>query len=1800
MCIVQIEIKCDGKWFIVTSLIFRGETMKKDAFISILGVSIALFLSQEVCTQAQCLHLKYPHDPQTSQFNPDSILIDTCNSPGSWYAKGQFELIVSYGILSSEAVADSNGFYTIDDFDTTANYYDVWDSLNTANGGLRLTKACPACTDSLSPFIKMYYVSFNNYVNIDSIKNTLLPVADSAGIRYVNRQMRLLVEPTEPGMLPLKKLSEVAAPLDIDYTSEYAGEERYNELGWQKLLYDLHLPMAWEITKGSQTVYVGVDDNFDVNYTGPHQEHQDMTLTTSNPAGNYYYPSAPNKIVKLQDYKEPDGISGHGYIILNIIASQENGKGLIGVAPQVRVFGTARGTVDYSNIDISPNSGIQIPHVMSVSYEGSIPDPDLYESAILNGVVVVAALTNWLSYWGFDSQGIEYQAPHTENIAQCSTYNPITVSAEMGYPSFTPPASNVYTYSDNPDDDVKVLCVKGYDMGSNADVTLADCNSADRGTLWLRAYTNFSIGANKFSRLSDAQVRAGEKGRAIIDVVAPYPRLYARFIESGTNSRYYRQDAGTESGNSYAVPQVSGIIGLMMSVHDKLGLTGKDVHRRVYDIVTFTADKITDPGVPYSVSHTNTQNGISAYSFLADVRCQDGIAIRRFYPPNPLTADLQPELLNANLTQLNTDYRQMTDDPLKRYWAVRVGFGRVNAFRCLAHSIPGSNSLGQANTRYQYTSNDNLDWQKGHLLNGKTYLHLGKYAGAASLVLENGGVKYNNEPDYKNNNGETIVDNNLSVGSNQVLVIDGILTSTFSDKKISTAQTGKILSTGYLHNVTMEGCIKTSDLYVNRTEPQADVVVYKALSGSQTNGELHDAMWVRGNSTIVVESGTVTMMPGSTMYLYDGAKVVVKRGATLRMMHGSRILDMRTSKAGDGIVLDVKQGAADGGRLVVDAKAEDVVIDAELVIQDGATLEVSDALTEAFPNVKVYKVIIKTGGKISAGDKSFIEKIDDTAPGLIIEGGEGIRIPTNTTCKLNLPVELQAGASVMVDQFSTLKAGALTIRADGLLTVSPGSTLQFLDRENTVHGKLVIAGTSASEAMKVTVKSTVEPDANCSTRNHVDFANLNISPETWIYPNGAPGTGTLNEELNCFLYAQYIRFENVFVTTTNTPILSLEGSTLVAGKLANCEFRTDRDVFDGTDIEEKYRERTFFTATWLVKSFRKLRDEFGGISFPVLLSGMNLVKKLTVTNCSFTDVAGKITVTDYRSLERKFNDYPVAGLSISGIERYTVSDNKFAFLFYGIDIDSWSGVVSRNKLGGHAEGIIARRAQICDNDLSGCVNAISLNGGYSLVFDNRIGAEMGSSVNSLISSGDQVKWVGSGVFVSQTADVHCRNNELFFYATGLHANSGTIEARDIFAFRTSMQTNQGDAYVEGRNLFTGSNRISNPYKKEKQNSDMYMGPSGLVNVKCGKNVFSSGSSGQQYQLQKEELTPPVTIDVSTNEWTYDQAADIRRNELVIIPPGVEDLRNGEHPYGTTGCSQLTRDLGDADCVELPVADGDVFTPDRRLWTIDPKNFYLLSVDVDTSIAGDTAFARRVYAAATFILNNEDISVSARSTAMSSAIAAAYWHPNADSAIQDLADSLKSIGLDTALDKNLREKAVLGRVELLTINEDYAAAKAWLDTARISLFAGYDSVNVDLLSDRLGVMSDTTISFIALRDTLNSIQTAEVEYAKRPDGFSKSAFQNKPLGERSATSIGFICYPNPSAGSLSIRYTGTGQTDVRITIYDLLGTPVHSLTLGRLSNDDEIAVPDLRLAYGTYVVELTCAAGRHNSIITILK
>ncbi|MBI2793813.1 MAG: S8 family peptidase [Ignavibacteria bacterium] len=1768
-----------------------------------LGVSVALFLSQEVRTSAQCLYLKYPHNPQTSQFNPDSIMIDTCNSPGSWYAKGRFEIIVSYGILSSGAVADSNGVYTIDDFDTTVNYYDIWDSLNTANGGLKLTKACPTCTDSSSLYIKMYYVSFNNYVNIDSIKSTLFPIVDSAGIRYVNRQMKLLGEPTEPGMLPLKKLSEVAAPMGISYTYDYDGEERYNELGMQKSLYDLHLPMAWEITKGSQNVYVGVDDNFDAGYTGPHQEHQDLSLTTSNPAGNYFYPTPPNQIVKLQDYKQSDGTSGHGFIILNIIASQENGKGLIGVAPQVRVFGTARGT-DYSKVDVSPNPGIQTPHVMSISYEGGIPDPDIYKAAIENGVVVAAALTNSLSYSAYDELGNEYQEPRPENIAQCSeSDNPINVSAEMGFPSITLPAGNVYTYSSDPNDDIKVLCVKGYDIGSNSDVILPDCKTADRGVLFLRNSTNFSFGANKFSISSSQQERAGDKFRATIDVVAPYPRLYARYYDADIKSRYYRQSSSSESGNSYAVPQVSGIIGLMMSVQDKFGLTGKNVHRRVYDIVTFTADKIADPGVPYEVAHTTAEDPVPEASELADLICSQRTATRKFYPPNPLTADLQPDLLNANQTLLNTDYREMSNDPLKRYWAIRVGFGRVNAFRCLAHSIPGSNLLGLTNTKYQYTSSDNLDWLKGHSLNGKTYLHLGKYKNATELVLEKGGIKYNNEPDYKNNNGKTIVDNDLSVGNAQVLVIDGILTSTTSDKKISTAQTGKILSTGYLHNVKMEGCIKTFDLYVNRTESQADVIVYKALSGSQTNGELHDAMWVRGNSTIVIESGTVTMMPGSTMYLYDGAKVVVKRGATLRMMHGSRILDMRTNNANDCIVLDVKQGAVNGGKLVIDAKAEEVVIDAELVINDGAKLEVGDAMTEIFPNVKVYKVIVKSGGKISTVDKSFIEKLDGNAPGLVIEASEGIRIPTNTTCKLNVPVEIKAGGSVMVDQFSTLKVGALNVRANGLLTVSPGSTLQFLDRENNVHGKLVIAGTSSSEAMKVTVKSAVEPNANCSTLNHVDFANLNILPEAWIYPNGAPTTDPLDQRLNFYLYAQYTKFENVFVTTLNTPILSLEGSTLVAGKLANCEFRTNRDVFTGNEIKEDYRKGTFFSSKWLKQPFRKQRDEFGGVSLFNYLSGMRLVRDLTVSNCSFTDVAGKIiTSLNYRSLTREVNDYPVAGLSITGIGTYKVIENKFAFLFYGVNIEGPPSVVSGNKLGGLADGIIVRSAKVCDNDLSGCVNAITSRfNAYSFVFDNRIGAEMGSSVNSLISSGNEVKWVGSGLFINGEVLAFCRNNELSYYGTGLHAHSGTIDARDKFAFRTSMQTNQGDAYVNGRNLFVGSNRLSNPYRKGNEDADMFMGPTGLVNVKCGKNVFSAGNSLQRFQLQKEDQTPPVTIDVSTNEWTYDQVQLIRRNALVVIPPDVVDLRDGQHPYGTEQCSELTRELEvEFECVALPVEDGNPFDPNRALSTINPANFDVLSFVAGDILEGDTAFAKRAYPAALYILSNRGISVASRSASISVAIVAAEGHPQADSVVDELADTLKSIGLDTTQPKSLREKGILGRVDLLVFNEDYINAKGWLDTARITVFGGFDSIDVNLLSDWLGVMGDTAIGFVERRDTLNSLKTLEVEHAKRPDGFSKQPFQNDQLSERTEVSTTFVSYPNPSTGSFTIRYSGTAQKDVKISVYDLLGTTVYSLMLASLSTDDEIILPDLHSVDGTYVVELTSLTGRQASIITMMK
>lgn len=1702
--------------------------------------------------------------------NKDSLCLDTSANPKELCAKRYFSVLFRTAPFHDSAAADANGNYDITDVDDTHNDYFLWKRLDSLTDGLVIHTTT---TETSSEYYAKYFrVSFGKYIRVDTVLSYFAAMDSVASSDLVSRAVRYLSSSNDPAFKQVQSMTQIAGT-----STTPNNERRYTLLGYQYNLHLTKIPMAWEITKGSNQVYVGVDDqNTQFGLTDV-VEHRDLHKVANG--GNYLFPGFKSAGVP-QTWDGTTKIipahQNHGFANLGVIAAEENTLGLVGFAPGVRVFQTHNQDDNrYAKLDVSATSGIQLPHVMSCAYILPSGTTGTYREAMENGITVISS------------------GPNGENKV---SYEPVTtapyilsgIDVDYNDPDFSPLGGLVLTHATDPQKDVKILAVEQYSH-SLVRGGLQDCpifNSFGYGPEW-DFNQPMCLGLGKFSTASTQSTRAGDKTLAYIDVVVP--ANYLGLLLDGSTSKYEEYCAG----NSRAVPQAAAIVGLMNSVHDRLGKTGLDVQRRVYDIVTFTADKILDlqPGHTAAQSMASESGpGNDAYSTV--VPNSTSPEYRVFKVPNRAFAEQYSYLLDGS-GKLKTGYIDQTNDALHRYWAPRFGFGRINAFRCVAHSIPGTNGAGQENVKYQYSGSDDLDWAKGHALSGTTYLHLGKFKDATTKVLDAGGVAYTGEPAYMNNNGKTLVDVDLSVGTSQTLVVDGILTTSLSSnfKKIATSSTGRILATGWVENVDLEGLVRASDLRIKRT---AAGTALKTTGSS----ELHDTTWLRGSGDIVVSSGTLTLQPGATVYLYDGAKIIVKAGAELKLKHGARILDKETTKLANRIVLEQKNGATPGGKLTIESKVEEAVIDAEVQVNDDAQFTVNDAEGEAFPSVWIHKVTVETGGKVSLADKAFIKRVNpsSTTPALILKSSNGLVVAGSATVRLDAPVEVQSGSKLEVGTSATLKVGALTVQSNGSLIAKAGATVQFFDDENTIRGKFSGEGAPGNLAR---FKATNESSGSCSALTRKNFVRLIVEPDKWVYNTNTPGTQPLDQVLMAYFHAQDAEFTNVYTTIKNMPVLARVGGVLQAGKMKSCTFKADRSVYVAAGMEAAFRSKPLFLVSVSKDSrlFQKARQTSVGVPGAIYQQGLNLIRYLTVEGCKFHDAGGKITSTNYRGLVQSIleslgGDYPVSGLKVTSLSKITMTGSTFAFLHTGVNAENVTGHFSGNIFGGHADGIACGSATICNNTFSGCVQGVRATAGNNQVFDNTFGGTMTSTTNTLFGSGVQVDFIGSGYLQSLGGNAECRNNELENYGSGLHAVRGVLQARDRFAFLAPNQNDRGKALVNGRNEFDGPvSGGSNPYFVGLERSDIYLGDAGVVQLECGKNVFSAN---QQFQLQKSNNVANVVV--TTNDFGVALLANIRHNAN-IVPQG-NDLQNGEHPYGAQCEATVRERAGEFECVILPVPDPDAFTPNYNLELLHPLNVKKFGIVVPSWDGIDTNYAKEIFTVSTSWLANAGLDVAIRMESIDNAVQSAQVHPKADSVTAVLLGTLQTLGLNTGAPLVLREKAVIGRVELLSRNERYDEAQFWLDTARAGMFAGYDSVNVDLLSTRLAIMADTSLTLVQSTDTLNALVTLETEHAKRPTGMNK-----EPIREVVRSGVGdvlFVVYPNPSRDHLTVRYEGKRMRDVTVRLLDMMGAELLRLWRSDVTFGSEIVITDTDLPNGTYLVEVGDGTSVGTAIISVVR
>lgn len=769
----------------------------------------------------------------------------------------------SSGILDSIRLADM----PVEDSTLYAEFVD----LQAVFSGIVLTKRDDWRYDTIE--IQIFEISFDSIHRVTDVLAGLTSISAMHHASFMDGWYQLLTGvPNDRVFGP--RLSTRHLFFNGEDTQFWPFSDHTRTRAWSH--YAVKTPMTWDITMGRQDVVIGISDQYGFNGT-----------TTNIDLVNKLIPAAPGNIRQIVSsagstklslpQTNGDGINkstmpltnGHGLTVVSCAISKANNDNLLDPPdnPQGSGIGTA------PRCDAVLLAGIPTP-----SSDGTPPanQPDLSDR--IHEVVEYYYLDVDFTDDADDRMKrmdvVNYSnVGNNDRPAFATLINAgiIQVAASGNTPekSGTPPLyPAALTFSDpaatnNPERDVKVIAVGGTMDGD--DLFSANCVPWNSGPwvlppMWIGpeqitpSYV-FSPGTDKFNTNGTAATRIAAKEQAYIDVVAPGS---ADVWVAQDNARRY----GFNSGTSLSAPIVSGIVGLMLSVYPNMGVPadpitdlsadGYDVQRRAYNIITFTADKIADP--------------------------------------NPVTYP----------------YTLQTNDHLLRHWGQRNGFGRINAYRCVAHAIPQK-------ADYEYTSTQTLTFSAAVVNeNGSRLMHMGAHIndgvdwvladGRGELpgilegivdVMDVGGTNIPGQ--VFQNQGVTRISSpttariDLTVPANSILAIDGKLiteVNTTSDNRVFATATGSvILMEGYLKNIELVGRLRIGDLTVDGSGTAPSLWMSLDCDVYGNVNLLNDAFWF----TVGYFPSVTIMRTGSHARMAGSRNIVVMSGGTLKLDHGSKI-----------------------------------------------------------------------------------------------------------------------------------------------------------------------------------------------------------------------------------------------------------------------------------------------------------------------------------------------------------------------------------------------------------------------------------------------------------------------------------------------------------------------------------------------------------------------------------------------------------------------------------------------------------------------------------------------------------------------------------------------------------------------------------------------------------------------------------------------------------------------------------------------------------------------------------------------
>lgn len=1275
----------------------------------------------------------------------------------------------------------------------------------------------------------------------------------------------------------------------------------YHSQGIQWGLYQARIPMAWEITTGNPDVFVLVEQNwispdaeaygqtngvglsstntqnngdgradlvmrlYRKQTDGLFQLMEDVSQNSSNTgnilvyeefenASQEWIPSTGqltngsglgNITLRLSDY-------GHGLGTLSILAARHNGKGMLGIAPGCSYLlrsGSNTAPFGGNAIDCNPTApGVQMPHIVVANH---------YEP--MSGVVnqsVFPAVHN-LSFYPYqytphltddDCFPITNRRDQTAwldtRAILAGVYNDGELKVSAPCTNFDKRISLGKTYfSDNSDGDDQQYYYYWDGTQLPQGSTLTPNNvlykpATNCGTSWTETENCYQIS-------SPVEIRdnIGGEWSQYPDVVVPSDLFFE------VNGEYYVQQ---QTDQSYVIAFVNGILALMRSVDvtGGINLTSQTLGSRPSN------DGISVCSNPLTV-YTNTNLGVT------NQYCTPAELTRRMRDVLTFTARQVP---NSNYT-----YTKQVGDVLQRAWALNTGYGMVDAYRSVAHSIPAKGA-------YSYSGSEAIDFTNATTINSRQFIHLGAWGrnveGSRQLLFDNQAFGFTpaGQPSTIQVGRTTIGSGVFTVGSSNTLCIDGELELDPNATLKSASNTdGRIMVSGYLSpngevGGRLEGNLTIGDLVVR------SCTVTCSPSSNQAC-RLYGTISIQFQGKLLLNAPGVTYAyPGSQIHLWGSNDLVVEgEGTILDLDYGTSIVAKEPTR---------KVIVRNGGIIRLRKGAGAVNIDADIVIESGGKLELgSEDGFSTIVNVKSLKV--KTGGMITIKGRGGIEPVIGQSEHVVVELEENTTISMQPSAHFDLTyamLKMNAGSTIGLQspQGDTLTLGGLDA-ASGISGSTPTPPARIdVKGKNVLH---LAAQTGSSFVMRGLL--VVEGDPNnraivqaklmngiCSSTPQV--AKLRIEGSTPIFTGvNVPGPDQ-TPAVNTGFRADRARFENVYISLINCPILSGASASTQNGfgSIDNCEFIANRNLIKGlTGFTEAEALLTIATAT-------------NNIAPAERAQALNAVGTVSIQNCLFKDLHGLYSPVFYFNTtnNEELSRYQIVGLSTTGLSSLAVSSCQFGYLVNGVlTVGQYGGNTVTNNVFVHSlRGIRDIKSQnwICSNVFSDVAWGVSLEGAFfTRVNDNTFGSTVESTGQFF---GEDAQTIGIGVSHSMSNQLLLRNNYFSQYRNGLLGIGGvqyltTSKSRFL---QNSPVTWVMRSEVEGRNTFYTDPSLVNGNRyleilsgtiRRNNTTDIVVDLPARTLLVCGYNDFAKHSANHLGRWETEEMDPKV-LTVDYNEW----------------------------------------------------------------------------------------------------------------------------------------------------------------------------------------------------------------------------------------------------------------------------------------------------------------------------------------------